>query len=180
VRFTELEPPGVWLVDLELIQDDRGFFARSWSPDEFAQRGLDPGLAQCSVSYNQRRGTLRGLHYQVAPHAEAKLVRCTAGEIFDVAVDLRPGSPSRGRWTAVELTASNRRALYIPAGFAHGFQSLSDGSEVLYQVSTGYSPEHSRGIRWDDPEVGIEWPLKEPVLSPRDHALPTLAAAEGL
>ena len=179
MRFTELELAGVWLVELELRKDDRGFFARSWSPDEFAKRGLNPSLAQCSVSYSERRGTLRGVHYQVDTHAEAKLVRCTAGEIFDVAVDVRSASPSRGRWTAVRLSAANRRALYIPAGFAHGFQSLSDGVEVFYQISADYSPDHSHGFRWDDPEVGVEWPLSEPILSPRDRALPLLADAPG-
>jgi dTDP-4-dehydrorhamnose 3,5-epimerase len=175
LRFTELELPGVWLVELEPIADERGFFARSWAADDFRERGLEAGLVQVSVSYNRGRGTLRGLHYQAAPHAEAKLVRCTAGAIFDVAVDVRTGSPTRGRWVAAELSAENRRSLYVPPGFAHGFQTLGEGAEVLYQISTAYSPEHSRGVRWNDPEVAVRWPFGDPILSERDRALPLLA-----
>ena len=179
MRFTELEVSGVWTIELERISDERGFFARSWSPEEFAEHGLDASLAQCSVSFNEFRGTLRGLHYQAEPHAEVKLVRCTAGAIFDVAVDVREGSATRGCWVGVELSAANRKALYVPAGFAHGLLSLSDGAEVFYQISTAYSPQHSRGVRWNDPEIGVRWPLADPILSPRDRELPLLAATGG-
>ena len=175
MRFEALDLDGVWLIDLEPSADVRGFFARTWDADLFAARGLDRALAQVSVSFNRLRGTLRGLHFQAEPVPEAKLVRCTAGRIFDVAVDVRDGSPSRGRWTGVELSAENRRSLYVPPGFAHGFQALDDGTEVLYQISNRYSPEHSRGVRWDDPEVGVQWPLPNPILSDRDRTLPLLA-----
>jgi dTDP-4-dehydrorhamnose 3,5-epimerase len=179
MRFTELELAGVFLVELEPITDHRGFFARSWCADEFAEHGLDPAVVQCNVSYNARRGTIRGLHYQVEPHAEAKLVRCTAGAVFDVAVDVREGSPARWRWVAVELSSRNRRALYVPAGFAHGLQTLADEAEVLYQMSARYSAEHARGVRWDDPALAIDWPLGDPVVSERDRSLPLVADGAG-
>ena len=172
MRFTALQPDGVWLVELEPALDDRGFFARTWDTDEFAARGLDPAVVQASVSSSQRRGTLRGLHYQAEPHAEAKLVRCTAGKVFDVAVDIRDGSATRGHWAGVELSAENRLALYIPPGFAHGFQTLVDDTEVLYQMTTRYSPAHARGIRWNDPVAAINWPISDPILSSRDRGLP--------
>ena len=149
----------MWLVELEPIADERGFFARSWSSEEFRGHGLDDRLTQTSVSFNYRRGTLRGLHYQAEPHAEAKLVRCTAGAIFDVAVDVRPGSVTFGKWVSIELSSDNRHAFYLPAGFAHGFQSLTADSEVLYQISVAHAPDHSRGVRWDDPAIAIQWPL---------------------
>lgn len=129
---------------------------------------------QCNVSWNRRRGTLRGLHYQAPPDAEAKLVRCTRGAIWDVIVDLRPDSATRFRWFAAELTSANRTALYVPEGFAHGFQTLSDDSEVLYQMSAFYRPEAARGARWDDPRLGITWPLPEPIISARDASYPLL------
>jgi dTDP-4-dehydrorhamnose 3,5-epimerase len=179
MRFIPLEPAGVWQLDLELHADERGFFARSWAAEELEAHGLDSRLAQCSVSYNHRRATLRGLHFQAEPHAEAKLVRCTAGSIYDVAVDLRPGSPTFAHWVGVELTAENRSSLFIPAGFAHGFQSLADDSEVLYQISVPYSPDHARGVRWDDPTIGVAWPLADPILSERDRDLPFLEPAAG-
>jgi dTDP-4-dehydrorhamnose 3,5-epimerase len=158
VRLRETPVAGVHLVEPERIADERGHFARTFAADEFTAHGLDARVTQCSTSFNARRGTLRGLHYQAAPHGEAKLVRCTRGAIYDVAVDLRPDSPSYRRWTAAELTADNGRALYIPAGCAHGFQTLVDASEVLYQISTPYVPEAARGVRWDDPAFGIDWP----------------------
>jgi dTDP-4-dehydrorhamnose 3,5-epimerase len=127
-------------------------------------------VAQCSISWNARKGTLRGMHYQAQPFAECKLVRCSAGAIYDVIVDLRPASPSYRKWFAAELTATNRRMLYIPEGFAHGFQTLVDGTEVCYQISESYRPEHSRGVRWNDPAFGIEWPIPDPILSARDRA----------
>lgn len=174
MRFSALQPDGVWLIELEPAVDERGFFARTWDTDEFAAHGLDAAIVQVSVSFSQRRGTLRGLHYQAEPHAEAKLVRCTSGSIFDVAVDIRQGSATRGRWAGIELSAKNRLALYIPPGFAHGLQTLVDDTEVLYQVTTRYSPDHSRGIRWDDPDAAISWPISDPILSPRDRGLPML------
>jgi dTDP-4-dehydrorhamnose 3,5-epimerase len=170
MRFSELQLSGVFLVEPEPIVDSRGFFARTWSADEFAEHGLEATVVQCNVSYNTRRGTIRGMHYQVEPFAEAKLVRCTAGAILDVAVDVREGSASRWRWLAVELTAENRNALYIPPGFAHGLQTLSDGAEVFYQMFESYSPEHARGLRWDDPRLSIDWPLADPIISDRDRS----------
>jgi dTDP-4-dehydrorhamnose 3,5-epimerase len=173
VIFTETSLEGVFLVEVEPIVDGRGSFARTFSADEFAARGLDARVTQCSVSHNERAGTLRGLHYQVEPHAEAKLVRCTRGAIFDVAVDLRRGSPTYCRWYAVELTPTNGRMLYVPVGCAHGFQSVVDDSEVSYQISAAYSPEHARGVRWDDPVFGIEWPhAPERTISERDRSYP--------
>jgi dTDP-4-dehydrorhamnose 3,5-epimerase len=170
MRFSELQLAGVFLVEPEPIVDSRGFFARTWSADEFAEHGLEATVVQCNVSYSTRRGTIRGMHYQVEPFAEAKLVRCTAGAILDVAVDVREGSASRWRWLAVELTAENRNALYIPPGFAHGLQTLSDGAEVFYQMFESYSPEHARGLRWDDPRLSIDWPLADPIISDRDRS----------
>ncbi len=174
--FTEAPLPGAFLVDLEPLTDDRGFFARSYAADEFMAHGLGPELGQCSVSYNARQGTLRGLHYQDAPHEEHKLVRCTAGAIFDVIVDIRPASGGYRRWFGTELTAQNRRALFIPPGFAHGFVTLSDETEVYYMISVPYAPEHARGIRWSDPAFGIQWPLAPSVISPRDAAYALLDA----
>jgi dTDP-4-dehydrorhamnose 3,5-epimerase len=172
MKFLPTRLPGVWIVDLEKHGDDRGFFARSWCRREFEEHGLNPNLVQCSVSFNLKKGTLRGMHYQVTPHEEAKLVRCTRGSICDVAVDLRPTSPAFGKWTAEELTADNGRALYIPGGFAHGFQTLSDSTEVFYQMSEFYHPESARGVRWNDPAFGIIWPIPNPIISERDKNLP--------
>jgi len=168
VIFTPTALPGAVLVDLERHEDARGHFARTWCAREFRDAGLSDRLVQASVSYNHRRGTLRGLHYQVAPHEEDKLVRCTAGAIWDVIVDLRPDSPTYLRHVAVELRAATGRALYIPRGFAHGFQTLEDGSEVFYQMSEFYAPEAGRGVRWNDPRFGIDWPIADPILHPRD------------
>ena len=170
--FTPTELPDVVVVDLEQREDERGFFARAWCAREFAEAGLSTELVQCNLSFNEQRGTLRGMHFQRAPHAEAKLVRCTRGAIYDVAVDLRPGSPTHGRWVGVELTAENRRALYVPEGCAHGYQTLADGTETFYQVSEWYTPQAEGGVRWDDPAFGIEWPLPDPVLSPKDASWP--------
>jgi dTDP-4-dehydrorhamnose 3,5-epimerase len=172
MKFLPTRLPGVCIVDLEKHGDDRGFFARSWCRREFEEHGLNPNLVQCSVSFNHKKGTLRGMHYQVTPHEEAKLVRCTRGSICDVAVDLRPTSPAFGKWTAEELTADNGRALYIPGGFAHGFQTLSDNTEVFYQMSEFYHPESARGVRWNDPAFGIIWPIPNPIISERDKNLP--------
>jgi dTDP-4-dehydrorhamnose 3,5-epimerase len=166
---------GAFTVEIEPIEDERGFFARSFCKEEFRAHGLDPVVAQCNVSLNRLRGTLRGLHYQDKPYEEAKLVRCTLGAVWDVIVDIRENSATSHRWYAVELTAENHRALYVPRGFAHGFQTLVDESEVLYQMSEFYHPESSRGLRWDDPAFGISWPLPDPILSPRDRAYPLLS-----
>jgi len=168
---------GAFVVEPEPVRDDRGFFARSFCQNEFRARGLDPAVAQCNISFNSRRGTLRGLHFQVKPHEEAKLVRCTRGAIWDVIVDLREVSPTRYQWFSVDLSADNHRALYVPPGFAHGFQTLVDDSEVLYLMSEFYHPESARGLRWDDPAFGISWPYADPVISSRDRSYPLLADA---
>lgn len=166
--FTALPLSGAYLIEPTRIEDERGFFARTWCAREAEQHGLTPCTAQCSLSYNARRGTLRGMHYQIAPHEEAKLVRCTAGAIYDIAVDLRPDSPTYRQWCAAELTAANHLMLYIPEGFAHGFQALTDNSEVFYQISQFYEPSAARGVRWDDPGLAITWPIDHPVISRRD------------
>lgn len=170
MRFSETELPGVFVIDLERIEDERGFFARSWDAEEFARQGLDARLVACNISYNKRQGTLRGMHFQAAPHGEFKLVRCTRGAVYDVAVDLRPGSPGFCRWFAVELTADNRRMLFVPPDVAHGFQTLTDDTELFYQMSHHYEPTAARGVRWDDPAFGIRWPNAERVITARDRA----------
>lgn len=157
------------MIELEAVADERGFFARTWCAEEFRFRGLNSNLAQCSLSSNARRGTLRGMHYQSEPYAEAKLISCRAGAVYDVVLDLRPESPAYLRWFAAELTASNHKMLYVPAGCAHGFQTMVDASEVFYQISQAYRAESARGVRWNDPRFGIEWPLRDPILSPRDR-----------
>jgi len=177
VIFGSATLPGACVVDLERREDERGFFARSFCQHEFEAHGLDPCVAQCNVSFNRRRGTLRGLHWQAAPHGEAKLVRVTRGALWDVIVDLRPESETYTRWFGVELTAENRRALYIPQGFAHGFQTLQDDVEVFYQMSAFYVPESQRGLRWDDPAFGIKWPITPPHLSERDATYPDFVPA---
>ena len=169
---------GVWVVEPERFEDERGFFARTWDTREFADRGLNGRLVQCSVSYNGRRGTLRGLHYQAAPHEEAKLVRCTAGAVYDVAVDLRAGSRTLCRWVGVELSARNRLALYVPEGCAHGFLTLADDSEVAYQMSEFHDPDASRGVRYDDPAFAIDWPGDVVVANERDRSYPDFPAVE--
>jgi dTDP-4-dehydrorhamnose 3,5-epimerase len=166
---------GVQIVEIEPAGDERGFFARTFSADAFAEHGLAVNFPECSISFNHKRGTLRGLHLQERPHSEAKLVRCTSGALFDVAVDLRRDSSTFGRWIAVNLSAENRRALYIPEGCAHGFLTLVDHTEVYYQISRRYIPEAFRGLRWDDPELAITWPGPIEVISSRDAALPLLS-----
>ncbi len=173
--FTPSTLEGVWQIDLDLHTDLRGHFARSFCAEEFAAHGLPRGFVQCNVSFNARVGTLRGLHWQAEPHPEGKLVRCTRGAIFDVAVDLRPGSPTRHRWVGAELTAENGRALFIPEGFAHGFQTLADATEVFYQMTEAYHRDLARGARWDDPAFGISWPLPDPIISERDLTYPPVA-----
>ena len=175
--FTETGLSGAVIVDVESHADERGFFARSWCTREFAERGLNPSVVQCNVSGNTVKGTLRGMHYQIAPHAEVKLVRCTKGAMYDVIIDLREGSPTFLRHVGVELTADNHRALYIPEGFAHGFMTLEDNSEVFYQMSAYYEPTAARGVRWNDPIFGIDWPLPVSVISTRDRDYPDFKPA---
>jgi dTDP-4-dehydrorhamnose 3,5-epimerase len=165
------------VLDIEPLGDERGFFARTFCASELAAHGLNPAISQCSVSVNTRKGTLRGMHFQAAPHEEDKLVRCTAGAIFDAIVDIRSGSPTFGQWFGVELSAANRRALFVPKGFAHGFLTLADATEVFYQISVPFAAGFGRGFRWDDPEVGIAWPGVPQVISDRDAAYPLLREA---
>jgi len=167
--FIETFLKGAFIIDLEKREDDRGFFARAFCQREFAKHGLEVQVAQCNISFNERKGTLRGMHYQVSPFEEAKLVRCTMGSIYDAIIDLRRGSPTFGRSFSVELTARNRRMLYIPREFAHGFQTLEPDTEVFYQMSQCYSAEHSRGVRWNDPAFGIIWPPDERMINERDQ-----------
>ena len=168
---------GVFLIEIEKLADDRGYFARTFDCDAFAANGLATNFPQHSISQNGRRGTLRGLHFQRAPCAEIKIVRCVRGIIFDVVVDLREDSPTRGQWLSYELSDENGRQLYIPEGYAHGFQTLTDDCYVQYQISTPFSPEHAGGVRWDDPNIGITWPsAAHRVISVRDRALPGFRA----
>lgn len=167
---------GAMIVDVEPYSDERGAFARTFCAEEFARQGLYTSYPQCSTSYNHKAGTLRGLHYQVEPHAEAKLVRVTAGAIFDVIVDLRPGSNTFLAWFGVELSAASRRALYIPEGFAHGFQTLTDGAEILYQISRPHVADAARGARWNDPAFAIAWPRAISRISERDRTYPDFRA----
>ncbi len=168
--FLKTALPDVFEIHLDEKHDDRGFFARTWCEREFRDHGLNPKIVQCSVSFNERAGTLRGLHYQAEPHAEDKLVRCTRGAIYDVVLDLRPDSSTFTKWVGRELTAVNRHALYVPRGCGHGFITLQDQTEVLYQMSEFYFPESARGVRWNDPAFGIEWPGTTEVISERDRS----------
>ena len=179
MRFCPTALSGVYRVEPEPHADNRGLFARTFCARTFGEHGLETTFLQGSVSYNERRGTLRGLHWQASPAAETKLVRCTAGAIYDVVVDIRPESPTFRQWIACELTAGNRHQLYIPVGCAHGFQTLCDGTEVTYWISAVYQPELARGARWDDPAFGVAWPLGEPIMSERDRGFPGYGVAEG-
>jgi dTDP-4-dehydrorhamnose 3,5-epimerase len=170
--FTACKVKDAYLIDLDRKVDDRGFFARSYCRNEFAAHGLDPNFVQCNLSFNTRRGTLRGMHYQARPNEEVKLIRCLSGAIYDVIVDLRPTSPTYKQWIGVELDADNRRMLYSPAGFAHGYLTLADNTEVLYQVSAFYSPESERAVRWNDPAFDIQWPMRPEVISSKDREHP--------
>jgi len=176
MQFKAAEIPGIWIIDLDRKEDDRGFFARTWCREEFAAHGLETNVVQTSISFNARRGTLRGMHYQIAPHEETKVIRCARGAIYDVLVDLRPKSSTFKKWIAVELTQENQRELYVPGGIAHGFQTLVDSTEVSYQMSEVYHPESARGIRWNDPQLNIPWPIANPISSPRDQQLPFLSS----
>ena len=178
MRFQDIPPFGAMLIEPEPSTDERGLFARLFDVDAFRRHNLPTEFVQASTSLNSRRGTLRGLHYQAAPHAEGKLIRCTAGVIFDVIVDVRPGSPSFGQWRSFELSRDNRQTLYVPPGFAHGFETLSDAAEIFYQMTRVHVPGAERGIIWDDPDLAIAWPLQPAVMSERDRALPQLRSGQ--
>lgn len=177
MRFVPTPLSGAFLIEPEPASDERGFFARTFCRDEFAAHGLDPSLVQCNVSFNMKKGTLRGMHFQKAPYEEAKVVRCTQGRIYDVMVDVRPGSGTFCKWYGAELTAEDRRAFYIPGGFAHGFLTLSDNAEVLYQMSEFFHPECASGVRWNDPAFSIGWPEAVAVISERDANYPDFGKA---
>jgi dTDP-4-dehydrorhamnose 3,5-epimerase len=174
--FEPLGLENAWLLRLEQVHDDRGFFARTWSSEEFLAHGLNPALVQSSLSFNRRAGTLRGMHFQAAPHEEAKVVRCIRGAIYDVALDLRRSSATFGQWQARELTADNRLSLYIPEGIAHGFQTLTEDAEVLYLISAPYDAALARGVRWNDPAFGIAWPAEPATMSDRDRNYPDFSS----
>ena len=176
MRFIETKLQGAYILEIEPIVDERGFFARTFCVHEFEAHGLNTQVAQCNISSNKRKGTLRGMHYQAAPHAETKLVQCVRGAIYDVIVDLRTDSPTFKSWFAVELTSTNHRMLYVPEGFAHGFQTLEDDSEVLYQISEFYHPQSVRGLLWNDPSLSIEWPLEVTIISTRDQSYAAIDA----
>ena len=173
--FTETSLAGAFIIELNPCEDGRGFFARTWCQREFAARGLETELRQCNISMNKEKGTLRGMHYQAKPHEEAKLVTCLRGAIYDVIIDLRLDSPTFKQWLGVELSAKNRRQFYIPEGFAHGFQTLEDNTEVFYYMFEFYHPESARGVRWDDPDSNIIWPISPPIISERDRNFEFLA-----
>ena len=180
MRFTETELDGSFVVELDRHTDERGFFARIWCREELAELGLTSDLSQCSISRNALAGTLRGMHFQRHPHEEAKLVRCTSGAIYDVIIDLRPASSTFGQWVGVELDADSGQALYVPEGFAHGFQTLVDASDVLYMISTPYVPEAGAGVRWNDPAFAVQWPeAADRVISDRDRTWPDFAPEAG-
>ena len=172
MRFVEARIPGVWRIGLEKREDSRGFFARIFCEEEFAGHGLITHYPQCNLTYNEKRGTLRGMHFQRPPKPEIKVVRCSRGAVYDVLLDLRPHSPMYLKYEAFELTAENRDSLYVPEGIAHGFQTLTDGVEMFYQMSEVYAPALNDGVRWDDPAFSIDWPLKDPILSDKDKSYP--------
>jgi dTDP-4-dehydrorhamnose 3,5-epimerase len=178
--FTETKLQDAFIIQPERLEDQRGFLARSWCQREFEAHGLNPCLVQCNISFNKKKGTLRGMHYQLAPHAETKLVRCTMGAIYDVIIDLRPESPTFKQYCAVVLTAENRTMIYVPEGFAHGFQVLQDNTEVFYQMSEFYVPEAARGVRWNDPTFAIEWPRDERIILARDQSYPNFSTKGSL
>jgi len=172
VIFTETKLNGAFIIEPEKHEDDRGFFARSWCRKEFQAHSLNPTTVQCNISFNKRKGTLRGMHYQVAPFAESKLVRCTAGAIYDVVIDLRPDSPTYRHYVGEVLSADNYKMFYVPEGFAHGFQTLEDNTEIFYQMSEFYSSQHARGVRYSDPAFGIKWMISDPIIADRDRNYP--------
>ena len=172
MQFIPTALADAYVIEPDRLEDERGFFARTWCQQEFTQHGLDANLVQCNLSFNKKKGTLRGIHLQLPPFAETKLVRCTQGAIYDVIVDLRPHSTTYLKWTAVKLTAENRQTLYVPKGFGHGFQTLADNTEVIYHMSEFYHPDAARGIRWDDPVFNINWTQPVSVISDRDRTYP--------
>lgn len=175
--FKETKLSGAFVIEVQRLEDDRGFFGRSFCRQEFIARGLNPDVAQCSISFNRKAGTLRGMHYQTAPHAEDKLISCTRGKLYDVIVDLRRESPTFKKWIALDLTGDNRLMLYVPKGCAHGFQTFEDNTEVFYQMSEFYHAESARGVRWNDPAFGIQWPAGvQVILSERDRNWPDYPA----
>jgi dTDP-4-dehydrorhamnose 3,5-epimerase len=174
LRISETRLAGAYLIEPELLKDERGFFARTFCRGELQALKLETHIEQCSISFNLKKGTLRGMHYQIAPDEEVKIVRCTMGAVFDVIIDLRPGAPTFRQWISVELSEENRRMVYIPKGFAHGFQTLRDDSELQYQISIAHAPASSRGIRWDDPALAISWPLPVTQVSEKDLGYPPL------
>lgn len=176
MQYTPSRIPGAWIIDITRIVDARGFFAMTWLPDELRERGMNPGLAQCNLAFNHKRGTLRGMHFQQAPHGQAKIVRATRGSLLDVIVDLREDSPTFRQWDAVELTAENRRMLYMPDGIAHGYLTLEDDTEAYYHASAPWFPQAESGVRWDDPAFAIAWPFEPTIVSDRDKQWPLTAA----
>lgn len=170
--FSQTKLEGAYLIQIQRHEDERGFFARTWCQREFEEHGLNPRLVQCNLSYNHKKGTLRGMHYQDAPYQEAKLVSCISGALYDVIIDIRPGSPTFGKYLGVELSAQTHEMLFIPEGFAHGFLTLADETQVFYQMSEFYAPEYARGFRWNDPAFKVEWPEEVRVISPRDAGYP--------
>jgi len=173
MKFIKTKLEGAYIIEIEKMTDERGFFARSWCEKEFTEHGLNSKLVQCNISFNQKKGTLRGMHYQAKPYEEAKLVRCTQGAIYDVIIDIRPDSPTFQQWLGIELTAENRQMLYIPEGFAHGFQTLVNNTEVFYQMSEFYYTKSAKGIRWDDPQIGIKWLITDNlIISEKDKSYP--------
>ena len=175
MRFRETKLQGAFVIELETLEDSRGFFARVWCQKEFEEHGLVPRIAQVNTSFNVKAGALRGMHYQIAPQEETKVVRCTRGSLYDVIIDLRPDSPTYKCWTGVELTATNHTMLYVPAKFAHGFITLEDNTEVMYLISAAYAPELARAVRWNDPEFNIEWPRPVEEISDQDAGWPDFA-----
>lgn len=176
--FKETELPGAFIIELDKITDNRGFFARTWCREEFEKHGLNPNLAQCNLSFNEKRGTLRGMHFQTPPYQEAKLVSCIKGSIYDVIIDLRPEFPTYKNHFSIKLTADNRNCLYIPEGFAHGFMTLEDSTEVFYQISEFFKPDYAHGCRWNDSAFNINWPLSNPIMSERDKNCPDFEKVE--
>jgi len=172
MKFIETKLKNAYIIEPQRVEDERGFFARTFCTREFKSQGIDSHFVQCNISFNRMKGTLRGMHYQIAPHEEAKLVRCTMGAVYDVIIDLRPDSETFKQWISIELTSDNRKMLFIPDNVAHGFLTLEDDTEVFYQMSEFYAPESARGIRWNDPAFAIQWPNKVRVISDRDRNCP--------
>jgi dTDP-4-dehydrorhamnose 3,5-epimerase len=170
--FSETKFLGVYIIEIEKYEDERGFFARTWDKNQIKEMGLDDNIIQSSMSYNRKKGTIRGMHYQIKPFEETKLVRCTKGKIFDVIIDLRKDSKTFKKWISIELSENNHRTLYIPKGFAHGFQTLEDNTEIIYDISQTYNPEYSKGIKWNDKIIGIKWPLEVTMISKKDSMNP--------